>query len=143
MLAKGDKGWWTWQAKILLIVLLWACSRSVVRPFRQALMDELECNALCLGRITSMKSALELFSAPALGRLSDLTARKLVLYISIFSNVVSVSISLVYRSMYGVYLSGVPDALFSYALFGISKALIADLSTSDAELQRALGTIGA
>lgn len=123
---------------------------SLTFPHFQSRRDELGCDALCYGSMTSVRSALSLIGTAAIGRLSDCndsilarvlgavgngsapSGRRACLYIGIFATLASLTFAITINSLHGLWISMVPSALLSHN-FEVFKALISEYC-NDAEL---------
>ena len=77
---------------------------TIVMPFLQAHRDALECDALCYGSQTSLRSALSLVGSVIVNRLSDRIGRKPTLWLGIVGSLASLSIGLAIPSLTGMWL---------------------------------------
>jgi MFS family permease len=102
-------------------------------------MDELGCVKMCLGMMTSCRSALQLVGAPALGRFSDRFGRKPAFAVACAGNVASLVIFGSASSVQGLFFSTVPSALLSDR-FGVLKAVVADHTPEETADQVAVTT---
>lgn len=102
---------------------------SICMPYSQSRRDELNCDALCQGSMTSVRSFLNLIGSVLLGRLSDGTAtgggRKICLYIGTLGSFLDFIIMGTTFSIRGMWWSLVFGSLLQHN-FGILKAMIAD-----------------
>ena len=103
---------------------------SICMPYTQARRDELNCDALCQGSITSFRSLLNLIGSVLLGRLSDgrifgKSGRKVCLYIGAFGSSVDFLIMGSTFSINGIWWSVIFGSLLQHN-FLILKAMIAD-----------------
>lgn len=129
---------------------------SITFPHIQTLRDELECDTLCYGAMTSARSMLSLCGSAVVGRMSDGAnmGRKRCLLIGIGATLVGLIISLMTHSIEGLWLAIVPGALLEQN-FGVLKALFADYHhennieeneskkiTSNAPLTNSVGKLG-
>ena len=132
--AKQNLSKGTLYASISLITLISAF--SLLMPFAQSRRDELQCDTLCQGSMTSVRSTLALIGSALMGRLSDqkrvsflgrgiLNGRMVCLYIGTFATLVGFVISGLMYSVRGMWLGMIPGALLQQN-FSIYKALLAD-----------------
>jgi len=101
---------------------------SLSYPFYQSRRDDLGCDTLCFGAMTSTRSFLSLIGSTILGRISDSprVGRMTCLYIGVVSSVVGFSVSIVdSNSIKGMWLSILPASLFQQN-YSILKALFSD-----------------
>ena len=111
---------------------------SLTMPHLQSRRDALQCDSLCYGSMTSTRSALSLVGGFFVSRLSDNdssfvartigggSGRKACLYIGTVASIIGLVIGGSTFSIFGMYLSMVPGALFQQN-FSVLKALLADL----------------
>jgi len=126
-----------------LFIFFSSFGMTLTMPFLQARRDELGCDALCYGSMTSARSALGLLGSLMIGRLSDRTGRRPMLCLGLLGTLVSLSVAIVMPSLFGMWLALVPSALLNQN-FSIMKALFSDYyagGSSTAEADRA-GAIG-
>jgi MFS family permease len=113
---------------------------TVLNPYQQALYTELNCDAICLGTMTSASSALGLFGSPLVGALSDHMGRKTALVIGGLACSVGFVLVGFASSLSLLWLSLIPASLLAHN-FTIAKAIVADLAPPD-ERAGVLGKLG-
>jgi hypothetical protein len=134
-------------------VALLITGMSVTYPHVQGRRDELGCDSMCYGAMTSVRSALGLAGTAVVGRLSDrngsLLARSLgsvgrngrmggrndsidgpsgrraCLYLGTMATLLGLGIALSMNSLLGLWLSMIPDALLQHN-FDVYKALLSE-----------------
>lgn len=128
-------------------LLLLITGMSITFPHMQSRRDELGCDSLCYGTMTSVRSALGLVGTALVGRLSDknrsilartlgalgkksnsaanASGRRACLYMGTVATMVGLIISVSMNSLRGLWLSMIPDALLQHN-FDIYKALISE-----------------
>jgi MFS family permease len=100
---------------------------AVLIPYRQGRFDDLGCTKLCLGGITSTRSALQLVGSPALGRFSDTHGRSAAFAVAVAGNCASLLLFAGTNSIWGIYIATIPQALLADR-FGVMKAVVADMT---------------
>ena len=126
-----------------LSLLLLITGMSVTFPLLQSRRDELGCDSLCYGSMTSARSALGLVGTAVIGRLSDrngsILARTLgalgkrgnasgsraCLDLGRIASLVGLIISILMNSLRGLWLSMIPGALLQHN-FDIYKSLLSE-----------------
>lgn len=110
---------------------------SLTMPHLQSRRDELQCDSLCLGAMTSARSTLQLIGSALVGRISDSdtsflartigggSGRRACLYGGAIASVIGLIIGGTTNSIRGMWLSMVPGALLQQN-FSVLKALFAD-----------------
>jgi len=101
---------------------------SITLPFYQGRRDELGCDALCYGTMTSTTSFLSLCGSTFIGWMSDApgVGRKLCLYLGVTSSIFGHLVSVIYpNSLRGMWISILPAALFQQN-YSVLKALFSD-----------------
>jgi len=114
---------------------------SLVMPYSQSRRDELQCDTLCQGSMTSARSTLSLIGSALMGRLSDSftssnnnsksntfivsNGRILCLYIGTLAALAGFVIDASMYSIRGMWLGMVPGALLQQN-FSVFKAMLAD-----------------
>jgi len=83
------------------------------------------CDALCVGSMTSTRSALGLVGGVIVGRLSDHYGRRSALVLGLLAGIMSTIIFGLVDSLQGLWLSMLPSALLSHQ-FLVLKALSSD-----------------
>jgi hypothetical protein len=136
-------------------VVLLITGMSITYPHVQGRRDELGCDSMCYGAMTSVRSALGLAGTAVVGRLSDrngsLLARSLgslgstasvwsgtrtidndgpsgrraCLYLGTMATLLGLGIALSMNSLLGLWLSMIPDALLQHN-FDVYKALLSE-----------------
>ena len=97
---------------------------GICMPFYQSRRDELQCDSLCYGSMTSLRSFLSLFGSALVGRMSDY-GRKWCLMVGCIASLVGLFINASTFSIQGMYLGMIPGALLQQN-FSVLKALLAD-----------------
>jgi len=97
---------------------------GICMPFYQSRRDDLQCDSLCYGSLTSTRSFLSLFGSALVGRLSDY-GRKWCLIIGCMASFIGLFIDASTYSISGMYYSMIPGALLEQN-FSVLKALFAD-----------------
>lgn len=120
---------------------------SITMPHLQSRRDELQCDTLCQGSMTSVRSALALIGSALMGRLSDtntstktfgnLNGRTLCLYIGTFASLIGLIINASINSIQGMWLGMIPSALLQQN-FSVYKAMLADYHEDIARLEHQL-----
>ena len=125
---------------------------SITMPHLQARRDELQCDTLCQGSMTSVRSALTLIGSALMGRLSDTktsasatatnkkgmfggNGRTLCLYIGTFASLIGLIINASMHSIQGMWLGMIPSALLQQN-FSVYKAMLADYHEDIARLEQ-------
>lgn len=120
-----------------LSLALTVASFSLTMPHLQGRRDALQCDTLCLGSMTSARSALSLLGGFFISRLSDSntsflattvgggSGRKGCLYIGTVASVIGLVVGATTFSIRGMWLSMIPGSLFQQN-FSVLKALLAD-----------------
>ena len=128
-----------------LSVLLMISGMSITYPHMQSRRDELGCDSLCYGTMTSVRSALGLAGTAFIGRLSDKNSswlarslgtlgkrtnnspsgRRACLFLGTIASLIGLAISLSMNSLLGLWLSFIPDALLQHN-FDVFKALLSE-----------------
>lgn len=107
-------------------------ANSLCLGFQQSKRDELGCDSLCMGSLSSFKSTARLVAATVLGRLSDtdtgispyLSGRRVVLWVGIAATLVGIHLESNSSSIRDLWYAVVPIGLFEQnanilkALFG-------------------------
>ncbi len=153
----------TLYACISLILLISAF--SLLMPFAQARRDDLRCDTLCQGSMTSVRSTLSLIGSALMGRLSDVNkgggtrnrlvgstssnsrrnnilnvnGRLLCLYIGTVATLMGFIISAFMNNITGMWLGMIPGALLQQNL-SVYKALLADYHEEISQLETKSGT---
>ena len=97
---------------------------GICMPFYQSRRDELQCDSLCYGSMTSLRSFLSLFGSALVGRMSDY-GRKWCLVVGCVASLVGLAINASTFSIQGMYLGMIPGSLLQQN-FSVLKALFAD-----------------
>mmetsp|Transcript_2331 Transcript_2331/g.2800 ORF Transcript_2331/g.2800 Transcript_2331/m.2800 type:complete len:518 (-) Transcript_2331:218-1771(-) len=106
---------------------------SLLMPYVQSRRDELQCDTMCYGAMTSVRSTLSLIGSAFMGKLSDTkkiskfggNGRIFCLYVGTFAALLGMIIDATTFSIRGLWLSMIPGALLQQN-FSIYKALMAD-----------------
>ena len=116
---------------------------AVTFPLLQSRRDELQCDSLCYGSMTSVRSALTLVGTAIIGKLSDkngtilartlgtlgkgseASGRRACLHLGTIASLVGLLISVTMHSLQGLWLSMIPSALLSHN-FDIYKSLLSE-----------------
>jgi len=116
---------------------------AVTFPLLQSRRDELQCDSLCYGSMTSVRSALTLVGTAIVGKLSDkngtilartlgtlgkgseASGRRACLHLGTIASLAGLVISVTINSLYGLWLSIIPSALLSHN-FDIYKSLLSE-----------------
>ena len=116
---------------------------AVTFPLLQSRRDELQCDSLCYGSITSVRSALTLVGTAIVGKLSDkngtilartlgtlgkgstASGRRACLHLGTIASLIGLVISVTMNSLQGLWLSIIPSALLSHN-FDIYKSLLSE-----------------
>lgn len=120
----------TRAAKRAELVATAVCATSTLAaaltfPFYQGRRDELGCDALCYGSMTSVRSALGLVGGIVVGRMSDQMGRFPALVVGAAASMSSTMLFAVATDQQGLWISMVPGALLGQS-FIVWKALLAD-----------------
>ena len=112
-------------------------------PFTQSKRESCGCDALCIGAMTSARSALSLVGAPLVGRLSDSAGRRAALAVATSASLASALLQAQASTKVGLWVAMVPSALLSHS-YDALKAVLADAhqGVGDAELAGAQGALG-
>eukprot|EP00584_Thalassiosira_punctigera_P013951 CAMPEP_0172555524 /NCGR_PEP_ID=MMETSP1067-20121228/58461_1 /TAXON_ID=265564 ORGANISM="Thalassiosira punctigera, Strain Tpunct2005C2" /NCGR_SAMPLE_ID=MMETSP1067 /ASSEMBLY_ACC=CAM_ASM_000444 /LENGTH=514 /DNA_ID=CAMNT_0013344049 /DNA_START=122 /DNA_END=1666 /DNA_ORIENTATION=- len=135
-----------------LSLLLLITGMSITFPQMQSRRDELGCNSLCYGTITSARSALSLVGTAVVGRLSDrngsflartigslgkgrksaiigvnanASGRRACLYLGTIASLLGLALAVSMNSPRGLWLSMIPGALLQHN-FEVYKALLSE-----------------
>ncbi len=141
-----------WGASSLALVVI---ASSLIMPHMQGQRDELGCDSLCLGSMTSARSALTLVGSALVGHLSDSHSwfsynyfggsRKMWLLLGIVASALSLWLSQSAASISDLWISMIPAALFQQN-FNVLKALFADyndaLQSTASERAANVGLLG-
>jgi hypothetical protein len=124
---------------------------SVQMGHFQSRRDSLGCDTMCIGSMTSARSALSLIGSAIIGRWSDSRAidkfggaRKAFLLLGIAASALDLMISSQATSITSLWIGMIPSALFQQN-FNILKALFGeyhDASASSAERAGSVGKLG-
>ncbi|KAJ1462476.1 major facilitator superfamily domain-containing protein [Pelagophyceae sp. CCMP2097] len=126
-----------------LMCFISVASFSSTMPFQQSKRDSLGCGPLCIGSMTSARSALTLVGAPVMGRASDTIGRRAALLVAACATVSSATIQAHAGSIDALWVAMVPAALFNHQ-YDVLKATLADAydGQSASTLGGAQGTLG-
>jgi Major Facilitator Superfamily len=128
-------------------VTLLVLSTTITIPHLQSRRDVLGCDAMCLGSITSARSAISVVGASIMGRFSDSAggnSRKISLLIGSIATIIGMLIAVRVKSITGMWMSMIPGALLQHN-FNTLKALITDFQDENvipSERAGALGKLG-
>ena len=113
-------------------------SFTLTIPHMQSRRDSLGCDSLCLGSMTSARSALSLVGSAVIGRLSDSdpsspfaamlgggSGRRACLYFGVAGTAIGLIVAGNTDSLRGMWLSMIPGALFQQN-FSVLKAMLSD-----------------
>jgi MFS family permease len=100
-------------------------------PFYQARRDVMGCDALCYGRYSSTRSAVDLVGSLIITRASDSLGRKAMLLVGLLGTAIGLYFSYGAATIPGLYYAMLPGALLQHN-FAIAKAYIADTHPSSA-----------
>mmetsp|Transcript_20403 Transcript_20403/g.40476 ORF Transcript_20403/g.40476 Transcript_20403/m.40476 type:complete len:572 (+) Transcript_20403:71-1786(+) len=132
--------WWC-----AVVCCLSTLSLTMTIPFASAQRDKHGCDALCVGSMTSTRSALGLVGGVLVGRLSDSWGRKGAISLGLASGMVGTAVFGSLDSLGGLWLSMLPTALFSHQ-FLVLKAVVSDWAdaagSSAAARGEAMGILG-
>ena len=116
---------------------------AVTFPLLQSRRDELQCDSLCYGSMTSVRSALTLVGTAIVGKLSDkngtilartlgtlgkgseASGRRACLHLGTIASLAGLVISVTMDTLQGLWLSAIPSALLSHN-FDIYKSLLSE-----------------
>ena len=119
------------------------CGLSLTFPQMQSRRDELGCDALCYGSMTSFRGAIGLVGTAVIGRLSDRndsflaksfgsvgkgggsSGRRGCLVLGIIASLVGCIIAVTMNSLLGLWLSMIPGAFLQHN-FDVFKALLSE-----------------
>jgi MFS family permease len=124
------------------VSLFWSLFGSyLLTPFSYSQLQQADCDIICSGSLTSIKSLTSIFAALTIGYLSDLFGRKNCLFFCSLATLSSHLVNLIHpsSSFSSLVLVGILSSLNQNS--AIAKALISDSSAS--ERQRSVGYIGA
>ena len=115
-----------------LSVALLTLSFSLTLPHMQGRRDELGCDSMCVGSMTSARSTMSLVGSAFMGRWSDSAAmeswggaRKICLMVGSLATLLGLLVAANTYSIQGMWVSMIPGALFQQN-FNIVKALLSD-----------------
>ncbi|KAL7550672.1 hypothetical protein ACHAWF_016429 [Thalassiosira exigua] len=131
-----------------LSLLLLITGMSITFPQMQSRRDQLGCDSLCYGTMTSVRSALGLVGTAVVGRLSDrngsllartlgslgkssssqggnASGRRACLHIGTVASLVGLAFAVAMNSLRGLWLSMIPGALLQHN-FDVYKALLSE-----------------
>lgn len=103
---------------------------GICMPFYQSRRDELQCDSLCYGSMTSARSFLSLIGSAFIGRMSDYYGRRTCLFIGCLAAIAGLFISASTYSVEGMWWGMVPGALLQQN-FSVLKALFADYHSAE------------
>ena len=120
-------------------------ANAVTFPFMQARRDALQCDALCQGGQTSLRSGLSLIGAALIGRASDRFGRVPMLYLGTAGSLIALGINGGMDTLLGMWIAIVPVSLLNQN-FSVAKALFSDYISeqggTDADRAGAVGKLG-
>ncbi|KAL3761695.1 hypothetical protein ACHAW5_004259 [Stephanodiscus triporus] len=139
-------------------VVLLITGMSLTYPHMQSRRDELGCDSMCYGTMTSVRSALGLVGTAVVGRLSDKngsplarslgslgmrannspSGRRACLYLGTMATLIGLAIALSMNSLLGLWLSMIPDALLQHN-FDVYKALLSEYHNDIDDLEARIG----
>lgn len=122
---------------------------SVLMGHYQSLRDDLECDAMCVGGMTSARSALALVGSTIIGRSSDSKsldeafggARRAFLVLGVVASAAELAIAGRATSISMLWWSMIPSALFQQN-FNVLKALFGEYHGSSASAAERAGSAG-
>lgn len=115
-----------WCAAVCCLTTL---SLTMTIPFSSSQRDKHGCDALCMGYMTSCRSALGLVGGVVVGRLSDSVGRKAAILLGLVAGIAGTFLFGSMDSLSGLWLSMLPTALFSHQ-FLVLKAVVSDWAES-------------
>ncbi|KAL9190672.1 hypothetical protein ACHAXT_000378 [Thalassiosira profunda] len=142
-----------------LSLLLLIAGLAVTFPQMQSRRDELGCDALCYGSMTSVRSALGLVGTAVVGRLSDKNSsilartlgslgkgtvssgRRACLHVGTIASLVGLVTAATVNSLRGLWMSMVPGALLQHN-FDIYKSLLSEYHNDIEHLETQQSTNG-
>jgi DHA1 family tetracycline resistance protein-like MFS transporter len=132
-------------------VALVVMASSVTMGHYMSQRDQLGCDSMCVGSMTSARSTLTLIGSTVIGRCSDSSrfqnlggARKLFLLLGVVASALGVVMAVTATSIQALWISMIPAALLQQN-FNIIKALFGDYhgtSSSPSEIAGSVGMIG-
>ena len=121
---------------------------SVTMGHYQSRRNDLGCDALCVGGMTSARSTLTLLGSTIIGRMSDTRAldhiggaRRLFLFLGILALGLDLLLSATATTMPALWVSMIPSALFQQN-FNILKALFGEYHDDSASAADRAGSVG-
>jgi MFS family permease len=121
---------------------------SVTMGHYQSRRNELGCDAMCVGSMTSARSMLTLMGATIIGRWSDSRAfdhiggaRRLFLFLGIAALGLDLFLSSTATTLPGLWMSMIPSALFQQN-FNVLKALFGEYHLPSASAADRAGSVG-
>eukprot|EP01041_Mallomonas_annulata_P007280 gene7280-14841_t len=118
---------------------------AITFPFLQSRRDDLNCDALCYGTMQSTRSGLTLVGAFVVGRLSDKFGRSKILWLGIFSSLLSYILNWRGETITEMWISMIPSSLLNQN-FSVLKALFADYNEerggTESERASSMGRLG-
>jgi len=128
-----------------LAVFISVVAAALTFPFLQSQRDSLGCDALCYGSMQSARSGLSLVGAFLIGRLSDHFGRINILWLGLFSSLLSYLLNWNGTSITEMWLALIPSSLLNQN-YNVLRALFADYNTesggSDKDRASAMGRLG-
>jgi MFS family permease len=121
---------------------------SVTMGHYQSRRNELGCDALCVGSMTSVRSTLMLVGSTLIGRWSDSQAwdhlggaRRLFLLLGIVALAMDIFLSTTATTLQGLWISMIPSALLQQN-FNVLKALFGEYHGASASAAERAGSVG-
>ena len=121
---------------------------SVTLGHYQSRRNELGCDALCVGSMTSARSTLTLVGATFVGRWSDSRAldnmggaRRIFLFLGVLALALDLFFSSTATTLPGLWMSMIPSALFQQN-FNVLKALFGEYHDASASAADRAGSVG-
>jgi MFS transporter, DHA1 family, tetracycline resistance protein len=121
---------------------------SLTMGHYQGQRDELGCDSVCVGSMTSARSVLALVGSTLIGKASDSKildkfggARRMCLFLGVVASAVGVAASFMASSIRGLWISMVPSALMQQN-FNVLKALFGEYHDSSSSASERAGSVG-
>jgi DHA1 family tetracycline resistance protein-like MFS transporter len=121
---------------------------SVTIGHYQSQRDQLGCDSMCVGSMTSARSALSLIGSTVIGRCSDSSrfqnlggARRIFLLLGVVASALGVIMAVTAASIQALWISMIPAALLQQN-FNILKALFGDYHSTSASPSERGGSVG-
>jgi DHA1 family tetracycline resistance protein-like MFS transporter len=129
-------------------VALVVMASSVTMGHYQSQRDQLGCDSMCVGSMTSARSALTLIGSTVIGRYSDSSrfqnlggARRIFLLLGVIAAALGVVMTVTATSIQGLWIGMIPAALLQQN-FNIIKALFGDYHGTSASPSERAGSVG-